>query len=297
MKALLRHMYRWAATAIAVCGLSLSCQKADDTPVEPEEPTTYEVQVEDFSTTRETMHIGGKLYLPKGRKGPGPAAIFCHGLFGSRNEQEVYARCAARVGIIAVAFDFCGGPAEGSLSDGTPADNSVLTEIEDLKAVYMAITARPDVDPSRIIVSGNSQGGLVASLFAVRNPGRVMALNLLYPAFNLPDMVRTALDVLYDGDIDKMPESLGVGNYSFSKKYVRDAMDLYPFEEIRKFAGPVEILQGDLDPFVTPETSEKAAAIFPNANLIVLKDQGHPFDLKGRKEASEYLETWFREVI
>ena len=130
MKALLRHMYRWAATAIAVCGLSLSCQKADDTP---EEPTTYEVQVEDFSTTRETMHIGGKLYLPKGRKGPGPAAIFCHGLFGSRNEQEVYARCAARVGIIAVAFDFCGGPANGSLSDGTPADNSVLTEIEDLK--------------------------------------------------------------------------------------------------------------------------------------------------------------------
>ena len=68
MKALLRHMYRWAATAIAVCGLSLSCQKADDTPVEPEEPTTYEVQVEDFSTTRETMHIGGKLYLPEGRK-------------------------------------------------------------------------------------------------------------------------------------------------------------------------------------------------------------------------------------
>ncbi len=74
-------------------------------------------------------------------------------------------------------------------------------------------------------------------------------------------------------------------------------MDLYPFEEIRKFAGPVEILQGDLDPFVTPETSEKAAAIFPNANLIVLKDQGHPFDLKGRKEASEYLETWFRGII
>ncbi len=294
MKALLRHMYRWAATAIAVCGLSLSCQKADDTP---QEPITYEVKVEEFNTTREGLHIGGKIYLPEGRKGQGPAAIFCHGLFGSRKEQEVYARCAARVGIIAVAFDFCGGPAKGSLSDGTPADNSVLTEIEDLKAVYMAITARPDVDPSRIIVSGNSQGGLVASLFAVRNPGRVMALNLLYPAFNLPDMVRTALDVLYDGDIDKMPESLGVGNYSFSQKYVRDAMDLYPFEEIRKFAGPVEILQGDLDPFVTPETSEKAAAIFPNANLIVLKDQGHPFDLKGRKEASEYLETWFREII
>ena len=307
MTTLLRHMYRWAATAIAVCGLSLSCQKADDTPEEPEEPTTYEVQVEDFSTTRETMHIGGKLYLPKGRKGPGPAAIFCHGLFGSRNEQEVYARCAARVGIIAVAFDFCGGPANGSLSDGTPADNSVLTEIEDVTAVYDALASRADVDPSRIVVMGASQGGLVSALFAAKYPSRVKALGLFFPAFNLPDYVRTGVKTLFDDNLDAIPEEglrtkllgidLGDVNYTFSPKYIRDAYGIDAYRTIGNYKGTVNIIHGDQDIIVPIEYTQEALKVYKNAHLDVLPGQGHVFDQTGIDKATAILQKWFPTVL
>lgn len=295
MTTLLRHMYRWAMAAVAAFGLSVSCQKAGDAP--SPEPTSYDVRVEDFSTTRETLHIGGKLYLPEGRKGQAPAAILCHGIFGSYESLEAYALSTARMGMIAVTFDFCGGPSGESLSDGTHADNSVLSEVEDLTAVYRAMVTRADVDPSKVIIMGASQGGLVSSLFAAQYPSEVKALVLFYPAFNLPDMVRTALDVLYDGDIDKMPESLGMGDYSFSKKYVRDVLDMDPYEMIRKYKGPVKIFHGDIDPFVPLEVSQKAITVYPNANLIVLKDQGHVFNPIGRKEAAEHLETWLRDLL
>jgi len=293
------HSLKWAVVALLAATLAFSCQK--NTPVAA--PDTYEVAVMDFSTTRGIFHIGGKLYIPYGLEGRKPAVILCHGLFASYLKMEPYAKAAARMGIMAVCFDFCGGPAGESLSDGDIAkDNSVLTEIEDVKAVYDAISSRTDVDPSRILVIGASQGGLVSALFAAQYPSQVKALGLFFPAFNLPEYVRTAVDGLFDGDVNNVPEdgvgiNLGTVNYTFSKKYVQDAYDIQPYEVIGNYKGPVNIIHGDEDIVVHLQYTRDALPKYQNVHLDVIPGQGHIFDENGVKQATAILEKWFPTVL
>lgn len=133
----------------------------------------YEVQMSDFSAMRGALKIGGILYTPKGFKGRMPAIICCHGLSGSLSDVVVYADAAARLGFAACCFDFCGGPRGYSLSDGERSDNTILTEVQDVSAVYDALASREDIDPERVFVMGGSQGGLVAALYAAGNPDDV----------------------------------------------------------------------------------------------------------------------------
>lgn len=294
--------FRILAAALLGCALTLSCKK--DVPVtQVAAPDTYDVSIVEFSTTRGSFHIGGKLYMPRGLEGRKPAVIMCHGLFGSFINMEPYAKVAAKMGIVAVCFDFCGGPPGQSLSDGDIAkDNSVLTELEDVTAAYDALASRPDVDPSRIVVMGESQGGLVSALFAAKYPSRVKALGLFYPAFNLPDYVRTAVDTFFGGDPDKVPEEglgikLGDNNFTFSRKYVLDAYDIEPYKVIGNYTGTVSILHGDKDIVVPIEYTYEALKIYKDANLDIIPDQGHIFDQSGIRQATTILQNWFPKVL
>lgn len=297
----LLNSLKWAVVILLAGTLAFSCKK--DKPTAVAAPDTYKVDEMDFSTTRDAFHIGGKLYMPHGLEGRKPAVILCHCLFGSYLQMEPYAKVAAQMGILAVCFDFCGGPPSGSLSDGDIAtDNSVLTEVKDVKAVYDAISSRADVDPSRIIVMGGSQGGLVSALFAAQYPSLVRALGLFYPAFNIPDYVRAAVDVLFNGNVNKVPEDgvgidLGKTNFTFSKKYVQDAYDIRPYEVIGNFKGPVIILHGDKDIIVPMQYTLDALPIYQNVHLDVIYGQGHLFDGEGIREATAILQKWFPTVL
>ena len=294
-----RFSFKWAVVATLACALAFFCTK-DDTPLTV---ISAEVLVQDFSTNRGSFHIGGKVYSPKGVPGKRPAAILCHGLFGSYAMMEPYAKAAAQRGFVAVCFDFCGGPAGESLSDGDiTKDNSVLTEIEDLKAVYDALSARADVDDDRIVVIGASQGGLVAAMYAAQNPARVKALGLFFPAFNLPEYVKAAVDLLYDGDVNKVPEE-GVGieldkeKYFFSRKYVLDAYNLDPYSLIGNFKGNVNIIHGDKDIVVPIEYTRNALKVYKNAHLDIMEGQGHVFDDAGTQKTAAILQEWLVEVV
>lgn len=294
--------FRILAAVLLAGTLVFSCKK--DVPVtKVAAPDTYDVSIVEFSTTRGSFHIGGKLYMPRGLEGRKPAVIMCHGLFGSFINMEPYAKAAAKMGIVAVCFDFCGGPPGQSLSDGDIAkDNSVLTELEDVTAAYDALASRPDVDPSRIVVMGESQGGLVSALFAAKYPSRVKALGLFYPAFNLPDYVRTAVDTFFGGDPDKVPEEglgikLGDNNFTFSRKYVLDAYDIEPYKVIGNYTGTVSILHGDKDIVVPIEYTYEALKIYKDANLDIIPGQGHIFDQSGIGQATTILQNWFPKVL
>lgn len=301
MNSFVQRTIQWAAAAVLACTLAFSCTKDNTTSVA--EPDTYQLSVTDFSTTRGSFHIGGKLYMPQGLEGRKPAIILCHGLFGSHLKVEPYAKAAARMGIVAVCFDFVGGPAGSSLSDGDIAkDNSVLTELEDVTAVYDAMASRADVDPSRIVVMGASQGGLVSALFAAKYPSRVKALGLFFPAFNLPEYVRTAVDTFFDGDPHNVPEDgLGVNlslvKYTFSQKYVIDAYDIDAYAVIGNYKGTVNIIHGDEDIIVPMEYTQKAMNIYQDVHLDVIHGQGHDFDDDGIKQATAILQKWFPKVL
>lgn len=312
------YYFKLAAVAALSCLLVLSCKKDEATPadvpseqpVDPAtvptsvaEPDTYPVCRTDFSTHKGSLKIGGIIYAPKDLVGKKPAIIMCHGLFGRYLQMDPYANAAASMGIVSVCFDFCGGPAGESLSDGSvDKDNSVLTEVEDVMAVYNALSSMDDIDPSRIMVMGMSQGGLVSALFAAQNPSLVKALGLLFPAFNLPDCVRFAVDTFYCGDPGNVPEGgvgidFGSANFTFSKKYVVDAYGLEPFKLIGEYPGNVSIIHGTADFIVPIKYSEDAVKIYKDSKLDVLEGQGHLFNKDGVDKAIVILQKWFPTVL
>lgn len=166
-------MKRYLWILLAVMALVAGCHKAPlppdpedpdnpEVPVIPEPP--YTVEESSFSTQRDGLRIGGVLFSPVELKGRKPAVILCHGLDGSWLDTEPYGRAAARLGCVSFCFDFCGGHDGESKSEGERKDHSVLTEIQDVAAVYNAMKAREDVDPNRIFLMGGSQGGLVSAM-------------------------------------------------------------------------------------------------------------------------------------
>ena len=295
--------YLWILLAAAV--LLAGCNKTPvppgpDDPENPETPEVvpeppYDVVEADFTTARDGLKIGGKIFTPDGLKGKKPAVILCTGLDGSWADTKPYAEAATTMGLVSCCFDFCGGPSGESLSDGEKADNTVSTEIEDLGAVYNAIAARDDVDPSKIFLMGGSQGGLVTALYAADNPSGVMALGLMFPAFNLPDYVRQYVPIL--GGVDNITRPIQFQGHTFYPKYIKDLYNMYPFDVIGNYEGPVIIMHGNQDTLVPITVSEEALKKYKNATLIAFTNQGHGFDEAGTALAIQYLEDFLKEQL
>ncbi len=80
---------------------------------------------------------------------------------------------------------------------------------------------------------------------------------------------------------------------TISRKYNEDAVSFDLYDMIGAYTGPVLILHGDKDAIVPLRYSERAAQIFPNAELVVMPGQGHGFMGKARTEAMEKESTFY----
>lgn len=294
-----KHVWLLLAVLTIMAGCSKSSPSSPGTPRPPELKSR-------FSTSRNDLKIGGYAYNPEGVTGKRPALILCTGLDASYSATEPYALAATKLGFVSFCFDFCGGPDEKttSLSTGTKAANSVLTELLDLEAVYNYVAAREDVDTDNIVLMGGSQGGLVAGLYAARHPSSFKALGLMFPAFNLPGLVRDGVQERLEGlgisDISSVPDFFfpqEFEGHKFYKKYLVDIMTLYPFEEIGTYEGPVLILHGDADPTVPVSISEQAAEIYEDVDFHVLSGQGHGFNAEGTATAIEYMNEFLTAKV
>ena len=78
-------------------------------------------------------------------------------------------------------------------------------------------------------------------------------------------------------------------------KYNEDAVSFDFYDLIGAYTGPVLILHGDKDPIVPLRYSQRAAEVFPNAELIVMPGQGHGFMGKARTEAMGKETDFFRK--
>ena len=87
----------------------------------------------EFSCYRGSLEIRGTVFMPSGQTDV-PIAIVCHEFMTNRLFSYPYAMALAKSGYAAFCFDFCGGGIVCG-SDGDSRDMSVLTEIDDLKAV------------------------------------------------------------------------------------------------------------------------------------------------------------------
>ncbi|MBO3724832.1 alpha/beta hydrolase [Actinomyces bowdenii] len=234
---------------------------------------TVEYRGHDLAVDSQGESLAGRLYLPATSAGrPCPLVIISHGLGGAMGDHDRLAQVLAGLGLASYCTSFRGGgPGSGEMTR-----MSVMTEAADLEAVLAQARSGAGpwqgIDPQRIVLHGVSQGGLVSAIVAQRRPGEVMALELWYPAFSLPDTLRSLF-----GSLDEVPETYTFGRVSLGRVYAEDIWDYDPYADMPGYPSPVLIVHGAKDGSVPLGHSQRAVRTFPDAELVVLPEAGHGF--------------------
>lgn len=223
-----------------------------------------------FTCKREALRIRGTQYRPRGEKLP--IAIVCHGFMAWQDSVKHYASFFAEMGYVSFCFDFNGGSVVKSRSDGKTTDMSVLTEVKDLEAVLDYVRTLPYVDPDHIVLMGCSQGGFVSAIVAAKNKYPIGKLCLFYPAFCIPDDARAGKMQAAKFDPANIPETFYCGLMKLGKCYVKDVLNLDPYEIIKTYNGKVLLLHGSLDKIVPIRYAEQARIAYLSTKLEGLEE-------------------------
>ena len=240
------------------------------------EATTEDVmesayQVREILIERDGQSIYGQAYIPGDGTGIYPTVIIGHGFSGSYRDNADHAEYFAENGIAAYVFDFRGG-SNSSRSDGDTREMSVVTEMEDVKAVFAYFKTLEFVDPERLYLMGESQGGFAAALAAAQIGDDAAGLIMLYPAFVIPDHGKAAYASFAD-----VPDEFNLWGVPLSSKYYEDIWDLDVYAEISKYTGDVLIFHGTRDELVDISYSERAVEVYQSAELVKFEGAGHGF--------------------
>ena len=146
---------------------------------------------------------------------------------------------------------------------------SVLTEVQNLRDALQFASSLPFVKADQLYLMGSSQGGFVSALLA-QEAANLAGVFLLYPAFSLPDDIRSTF-----ASLDAAPETFNLLGTKISKKYLADVYPIDAYEGLGKISSPVHIYHG-ADDFIVPITaSKKAVKTLKDARLTTLDETGH----------------------
>ena len=239
--------------------------------------------VELFSS-RDGKKIYGVMYRNVAYAKKVPAVILSHSSSLTHEAMSGYALHIAEKGYAAYCFDFCGGSSD-SKSEGSTDEMTVFTEIEDLRAVASTVRKQTYVDSERVFLMGSSQGGLVSALLADQASSEFSGMILLYPAFNIPELVRMFSSMGGLGGWGGLGNLGGLGDLSgmggmitMNEAFISSIKDYNVWDNIGKFSKPVCIIHGTSDFIVPISNSEKAVALYPNATLHRIEGANHGFN-------------------
>lgn len=168
---------------------------------------------------------------------------------------------------------------------------TLLTELDDLNDVVSFLAELDEVDASRLVIAGESQGGLVTALYTARNSELVRGAMLLYPGLMIADNARSQ----YAG-ASEIPEKLDFMQMTVSGRYYEVVLELDPWTEIASFDKPVLLIHGTDDQIVPISVSEKALTIYHDARMITIPGAGHGFYLDDRETACKEMEAFLNEI-
>ena len=261
---------------------SVACSKDNqfqDISFNEEISDLFSVEREGFSCERDGLTIKGTVFLPKG-KTDCPIAVISHGFMANQMFSQIHAQNLAKMGYAAFCFDFCGGTLVGS-SDGDSTDMSVLTEVEDLKAVIEFAKSQSYTDENELILLGCSQGGFVSAIVSAEMKEEVDALILLYPAFCIPDDARSGEMMFAKFDPQNVPETFWCGPMKLGRRYVTDVIEMDPYEIINQYTGKVLIIHGNQDKIVDISYALRAVETYSQAGadveMKIIDKGGHMF--------------------
>lgn len=263
------------ALLLAACGTTTTNQATTaQTPqttqaphVEVKTDGTYTVKEYDFDSNGKDIYA--RAFVPD-VEGRVPLVIFSHGLGANVEHEEEVQKTLAKAGIAVFSLEFAGGSSSSSpMSEGLTTEMSVLTEVQNLKDAIRIVSGMEYADPQRIYLMGSSQGGLVTALTA-EELTNIAGLFLFYPAFSLPDDIRSSFPKL-----DEVPETFNLLGTKIGKIYITDIYDMDPYANLEKLAMPVHIYHGKDDNIVPLTASQKAMKRLKDARLTTLEDTGH----------------------
>ena len=235
--------------------------------VEVKTDGTYTVKEYDFDSNGKDIYA--RAFVPD-VEGRVPLVIFSHGLGANVEHEEEVQKTLAKAGIAVFSFEFAGGSSSSApMSEGLTTEMSVLTEVQNLKDAIRIASGLEYADPQKIYLMGSSQGGLVTALTA-EEVTNIAGLFLFYPAFSLPEDIRSSFPKL-----DEVPETFNLLGTKIGKKYITDIYDMDPYANLEKLAMPVHIYHGKDDNIVPLTASQKAMKRLKDARLTTLEDTGH----------------------
>lgn len=225
--------------------------------------------------------IFGLLNRPDTTATPRPIAIVAHGFNGGYKFGRNYFQPLAEAGYQCYTLDFPCGSTHSTLDSNT-VNMSIRDQQADLYAVVDYFRSQPYVDSDNIVLIGESQGGLVASLAATERPGTASRLILVYPAYCIPDHHNSRLEI---------PDTTYVWRVPLGRRFFTELKDMNPYTALPTYTNPVLIIHGDKDKVVPLSYSERAVQLFPDARLKIIEGAGHGFGDKFSLSAS-YIKSF-----
>ena len=251
-----------------------------------------QLKPEPFSCTRGTLTIRGHVWgKTEGRQ---HAVVLSHGFLANEKMCRTYAKLLADMGFLAVTYDFCGGGVV-CRSDGLKQDMTVLTEVEDLKAVLGAVQG---FSPLSVSLLGCSQGGLVSGLVAAEMGAQsIRSLMLFYPAVCIPDDARKGKMMFYRFDPQNVPDLLGRFPMKLGGGYARAVMDMDPFKLLGGYTGPVLLIHGPADKIVDISYARTLKDVYQNCSYLEIQKGRHMFKGKYDRQACAKLREFAEEIV
>lgn len=244
---------------------------------------------ETITTTYEGQKIWGIAYIPDLGRERYPLVICSHGLGGSYTSCMEYAGLLASHGFSTYCFDFRGGG--GNRSDGSLTEMSLMTEAADVLSIIEESKSWSFVDPEKIILLGESQGGAASAIAAARNTRDVSGLILCYPALLVHDSVHEEF-----GSLEEVPDSFFFKWLTVGRPYAEDVWDYDIYAEIGIYTKPVLLMHGDRDDIVPIFYAERAAEVYPDVQYHVIHGGGHGFYGDALAEAVNYILEYLQQI-
>lgn len=220
-----------------------------------------------FSVNRGGFELSGVIYLPEG-DGPFPVVFFAGGLGADYRYLADIAKEQSDNGVAAVLFNFAGVSHIDELT--------VLKEAEDLKAVIGGVRTLSYIDSSKVFLWGHSLGGLVASYVGCKFPDEIKGMVLVEPAYAMKDQIKKDYP-----DLSAVPASV------YSKGFIDDLFSFDIYDYMAAFKGNVVIFLGTTSGAagtISPEYFERAAKLYPSAEIVRIQGANHNFQPKGWDE-------------